>query len=96
MPALRNKKFDRQYGAYLVGESKYSISRRLGVHRNVVYKAFNCRGFIRRPRWIVNEETRELIRILVATGDHTLQTIADAFGYKSYMSIIHIRDYRYE
>lgn len=48
MPALRNKKFDRQYGAYLCGESMDSISRRLGISRAGTGRAFKRRGFKKR------------------------------------------------
>ena len=90
MPALRNKKFDQEYGAYLVGESMTSISKRLGLARSGVGKAFKRRGFKKRSPWKVNEVQRALIVILDRTGDHTRQVLADAFGYKSYVSISRI------
>lgn len=92
----QNKQFDRQYGSYLAGESKRSIGLRLGISGRSVCKAFDRRGFKKRTRWLVNEETRELIRILAATGDHTRQTIANAFGYKSYVSVSGIVNYKHE
>jgi len=87
MGAPRNEKFDRQYGAYLVGESMDSISRRMGLIRTAVGRAFRRRGFKKRSKWIANLEQRALIRIMYATGDHTQAELAKCFGYQSYVSI---------
>jgi len=85
--ARRDNKFDRQYGAYLTGESKRSIARRLGVSNVTVNKAFNRRSFKKRPKWLTNEEQREVIRAMYATGDYTQEQLAICFNYKSYVSI---------
>jgi len=90
MVAHRKTKYDRQYGAYLVGESMSSISKRLGLARSAVGRAFRRRGYKKRSAWITNEADRELIRILAETNDHSRQQLADAFGYKSYVSITEI------
>lgn len=87
MPQPRNKKFDREYGAYLVGESMDSISRRLGLSRRSVGRAFKRRGFKKRSKWVANEEQRALIRIMYATGDYLQEELAICFGYKSHVSI---------
>lgn len=83
----RNKKFDRQYGSYLCGESGDSIDRRLGLARGATRRAFRRRGFKKRSPWIANEEQRALIRLMYATGDYLQRELAEAFGYKSYVSI---------
>lgn len=83
----RDKKFDRQYGAYLVWESMASISRRMGLSRSAVGRAFRRRDFKKRSKWIANLEQRALIRIMYATGDHTQAELAKCFGYQSYVSI---------
>ena len=90
MPAKRNRKFDREYGAYLTGESMGSISRRLELARSSVGRAFRRRGFKKRCPWKVNEGQRALIVVLDRTGDYTRRVLADAFGYKSYVSITEI------
>jgi len=82
-----SRKFDREYGAYLVGESMDSISMRLGLCRSAVGRAFRRRKFKKRPHWIANEEQRELIRLMYDTGDYYQRELAEAFGYKSYVSI---------
>lgn len=64
-----------------------SISRRLGLGRSAVGKAFRRRRFKKRPQWVANEEQRALIRIMYATGDYFQSELAICFGYKSYVSI---------
>lgn len=90
MPALRNRKFDCQYGSYLVGESMRSISKRMGLHTTAVSRAFKRRGFKKRSPWIADEEQRELIKVMYGTGDYFMWELAICFGYKSYMSISQI------
>lgn len=87
MPFKRDPKFDKEYGAYLVGESMKDIAKRLGVGPSVVSKAFQRRRFPLRSRWLVNEEQREVIKAMYATGDYTMQELADSFGYVSYVSV---------
>ena len=87
MPALRNKKFDNEYGAYLSGEEIKSIAKRIGASATVVSKAFVRRRWPIRSRWKTNEENREIIKAMYATGDYRMWELAICFGYKSYVSI---------
>jgi hypothetical protein len=90
MAAHRNKKFDRVYGRYLVGESMASISRSMGTCPTVVTKAFARRGFKKTNRWLTTKEQRDMICFLFKTGKYTRTALAKMYGYKSYVSISYI------